>query len=123
MQNDELSALDVVGFGGIGGLILGNNLSTHCGMSFMSVRGKDAILGTIAVLVTGVCSAYIATGMDENPPVQRQSSVRSDAGLLHQSGIHAGQRFPDITIYDESGQRFQLSGRSKYAVVVFGCLT
>ncbi len=31
---------------------------------------------------------------------------------------------PDVTIYDESGEKFPLSRtKGKYAVLVFGCLT
>jgi hypothetical protein len=46
------------------------------------------------------------------------------SSTLERSGLKVGQQMPDVTIYDENGEKFSLSRvKGKHAVLVFGCLT
>lgn len=46
------------------------------------------------------------------------------SATLERTGLKVGQQMPDVTIYDENGEKFPLSRvKGKYAVLVFGCLT
>jgi hypothetical protein len=49
---------------------------------------------------------------------------RTGSGTLERAGLKIGQQMPDVTIYDENGEKFSLSRvKGKHAVLVFGCLT
>ena len=49
---------------------------------------------------------------------------RAGSSTLERAGLKVGQRMPDVTIYDENGEKFPLSRvKGKHAVLVFGCLT
>jgi hypothetical protein len=49
---------------------------------------------------------------------------RAGSGTLERTGLKVGQQMPDVTIYDENGEKFPLSrAQGKHAVLVFGCLT
>lgn len=49
---------------------------------------------------------------------------RAGSGTLERAGLKVGQQMPDVTIYDENGEKFPLSRvKGKHAVLVFGCLT
>ena len=57
-------------------------------------------------------------------PSQQRPEGRASGSTLERSGLTVGQQMPDVTIYDESGEKFPLSRtKGKYAVLVFGCLT
>jgi len=52
------------------------------------------------------------------------SDNRTGAGTLERAGLKVGQQMPDVTVYDENGEKFPLSrAKGKHAVLVFGCLT
>ncbi len=49
---------------------------------------------------------------------------RAGSSTLERTGLKVGQQMPDVTIYDENGEKFPLSrAKGKHAVLVFGCLT
>jgi hypothetical protein len=49
---------------------------------------------------------------------------RAGSGTLERAGLKVGQQMPDVTVYDENGEKFPLSrAKGKHAVLVFGCLT
>jgi len=49
---------------------------------------------------------------------------RTGAGTLERAGLNVGQQMPDVTVYDENGEKFPLSrAKGKHTVLVFGCLT
>lgn len=49
---------------------------------------------------------------------------RAGSSSLEQAGLKVGQQMPDVTIYDENGEKFPLGRvKGKHAVLVFGCLT
>jgi cytochrome oxidase Cu insertion factor (SCO1/SenC/PrrC family) len=52
----------------------------------------------------------------------RPGTLGSDT--LERAGIKLGQLLPDLTIFDEAGDKFRLADvKGKHTVIVFGCLT
>ena len=46
------------------------------------------------------------------------------SATLERAGLEIGQPLPDLTVFDESGAKFQLADvKGKHTVIVFGCMT
>ena len=43
---------------------------------------------------------------------------------LERAGVKLGQSLPDVTVFDEAGNKFRVADtKGKHTVIVFGCLT
>lgn len=84
-----------------------------------------------STLLIAMALAQAGDVFAQRPSQQRPEGRASGSGpgsagssTLERSGLTVGQQMPDVTIYDESGEKFPLSRtKGKYAVLVFGCLT
>lgn len=46
------------------------------------------------------------------------------SSTLERAGLKLGQKLPDLTIFDEAGDKFRVADvKGKHTVIVFGCLT
>lgn len=79
------------------------------------------------MLVMVLVSLQTGSSTAQRPQQARpgeQGASREGSGSLERAGLKVGQQMPDVTIYDENGEKFPLSRvKGKHAVLVFGCLT
>tara|TARA_R110002072_G_scaffold271038_2_gene430981 strand:- start:107944 stop:108216 length:273 start_codon:yes stop_codon:yes gene_type:complete len=84
----------------------------------------STVLAVTALMQAG---DSVAQRPSQTRPEGRASGSRPGSvgsSTLERSGLNVGQRMPDVTIYDEDGEKFPLSRtKGKYSVLVFGCLT
>lgn len=95
------------------------------------------ILSLLPSLCLSVASAQPGRGFQQGrrpgQGFQQRGGGRSSGGsrpgtagsaTLERAGVKVGQKLPDLTIFDEHGDKFRLADvKGKYTVIVFGCLT
>ena len=78
----------------------------------------------VALCALGVMLGSIARAADEEPPEEAQPRTEREEESRDSADGFVGTPLPDLTVYDASGNPFELSRlKGRYSVLVFGCLT
>lgn len=85
----------------------------------------------LSLMVTLCCSVAVAQSGRGRPGQGGRTgggggSKPGTAGsaTLENAGLKLGQTLPDLTVFDEKGEKFRLADvKGKHTVIVFGCLT
>lgn len=93
-----------------------------------------ALLPTLCLPVaSGQPGPGFQQGRRPGPGIQQRGGGQGTGGsrpgtpgsaTLERAGVKIGQKLPDLTIFDERGDKFRLADvKGRYTVIVFGCLT